>query len=57
MLDEFCHCSDTGKMVSLFVDVVDSPYVNKFVLSYMMKNGELFFCCLESLTILKLKTK
>lgn len=36
-------------MASLFVDVVDSPYLNKFVLSCMMKNGELFFYCLESL--------
>lgn len=57
MLDEFCHCSDIGKMASLFVDVVDFPYLNKFVLSYMMENGELFWCCLESPTILKLKNK
>lgn len=49
---EFYHCSDTGKMASLFVDVVDSPYLNEFVLSCMMRNGELFFYYLESLTIL-----
>lgn len=49
---ELYHCSDTGKMASLFVDVVDSPYLNEFVLSCMMRNGELFFYYLESLTIL-----
>lgn len=39
-------------MASLFVDVVDSPYLNEFVLSCMMRNGEVFFYYLESLTIL-----
>lgn len=42
---EFCHCSDTGKVTSLFVDVVESPYLNKFFHSCTMKNGELFFYC------------
>lgn len=44
-------------MASFFVEVVGSPYLNKFALFCMIKNGELFFYYLESLTILKLKTK
>lgn len=32
-------------MAFLFVDVVDSPYLNKFVLSCMMKNRTIFVLC------------